>query len=116
MAKPEGVAAVVAEIIVPALAYWERIRGSRAMPRRCDIDPAEITGLLPLVMLVDVLEHPRDFRFRLVGTEIDAITAVSLRGQRFSESPQLGLGSRVWDDYVSVATTHRPLTGHVDYV
>ena len=86
------------------------------MPRRCDVDPAEIPRLLPFVMLVEVLEKPLDFRFRLVGTEIDAITAVGLRGQRFSESPHLGPSSNVWNDYVSVATTHRPLTGKVDYV
>jgi hypothetical protein len=116
MAKPEGVAAVAAETIVSALAYWEGIRGSRAMPRRGDIDPAEIPRLLPFVMLVDVLENPLDFRFRLVGTEIDAITAVNLRGQRFSESRHLSSGSNVWSDYLSVATTHQPLMGKVDYV
>jgi hypothetical protein len=116
MARPTGYAALAAQIVVPALSYWERIRGSRAIPRRCDIDPAEIPQLLPFVMLVDVLENPLDFRFRLVGTEIDAITAVNLRGQRFSESRQLGPGSNVWNDYVSVEKTHRPLTGKVDYV
>ena len=104
------------EIVGPALSYWESIRGSRAMPRRSEIDPAEIPGLLPFVMLVDVLENPVDFRFRLVGTEIDAITAVSLRGQRFSESRQLGPGSNVWNAYLSVATTQQPSTGKVDYV
>jgi hypothetical protein len=116
MANPTGYAALAAQIVVPALSYWERIRGSRAMPRRCDIDPAEIPRLLPFVMLVDVLDNPLDFRFRLVGTEIDAITAANLRGRRFSESRQLGAGSNVWDDYVSVATKHQPLTGNVDYV
>ena len=117
MAKPEGVGTTLAaEMIATALAYWESIRGDRAMPRRSDLDPAEIPRLLPFAMLVDALENPRDFRFRLVGTEIDAITAVSLRGQRFSGSPQLGPGSNIWSDYVSVATTHQPLTGKVDYV
>jgi hypothetical protein len=111
-----GLSALATKIVVPALSYWERIRGSRAMPRRCDIDPVEIPRLLPFVMLVDVLENPRDFRFRLVGTEIDAITAVKLRGQRFSETPQLCEGSKVWTDYASVATTRQPLTADVDYV
>jgi hypothetical protein len=107
---------LAAQIVDPALSYWEGIRGSRAMPRRSDIDPAEIPRLLPFVMLVDVLDNPLDFRFRLVGTEIDAITAVNLRGQRFSESRQLSPGSNVWSDYLSVATTGQPLTGNVDYV
>src|SRR5690348_15047812 len=93
---------LAAQTVVVAPSYWERIRGSRAMPRRCDIDPLDIPRLLPFVRLVDVLENPRAFRFRLVGTEIDAITAVRLRGQRFSETAQLGEGSKVWNDYAAV--------------
>jgi hypothetical protein len=116
MARPTGYGALAVQIVVPALSYWERIRGSRAMPRRSDIDPAEIPQLLPFVMLVDVFENPRDFRFRLVGTEIDAITAVSLRGQRFSENRQLGSGSNVWNHYEAVIRTRQPLTAPVDYV
>src|SRR5438874_31119 len=110
MAKPVGVcAALIAEIVVPALSYWESIRGDRAMPRRGDIDPAEIPRLLPFVMLVDVSADPLDFRFRLVGTEIDAITSTNLRGQRFSANAQLACGSKVWNDYEVVTTTRRPL-------
>ena len=86
------------------------------MPRRSDIDPAEIPRLLPFVMLVDVLTEPLDFRFRLVGTEIDAITSIGLRGQRFSENPRLASGSNIWNDYQAVTVTRQPLTGQVDYV
>ena len=34
------------DIIAPALAYWDRVRGDRAMPARADINPAEIPQLL----------------------------------------------------------------------
>jgi hypothetical protein len=49
------------------LAYWERKRASQSMPRRRDIDPAEIPRLLPHVQLVEATEN-RGFRYRLVGT------------------------------------------------
>ena len=104
------------ETIAPALSYWESIRSGRALPRRCDIDPTQIPRLLPYIMLVDVLAEPLDFRFRLVGTVIDAITSRSLRGQRFSENARLAHGSNIWNDYTTVSETRQPLTGRVDYI
>lgn len=50
--------------------YWAGKRGLRSYPARADIDPQEIKPQLPYVMLVDVLEDGRFFRFRLVGTDV----------------------------------------------
>ena len=50
--------------------YWLGKCAGRAQPARADIDPTEIPELLPFVMLVDVLEQGRQFRFRLVGTAV----------------------------------------------
>lgn len=60
--------------------YWDARRGTRAMPRRQDIDPADFVSQLPYVMLVDIEGIDETgvgiFRYRLVGTgEVD------LRGQ-----------------------------------
>ena len=51
-------------------AYWDRKRGTRAMPLRSDIDPLELRGHLGLLVLIDVLPGVTDFRMRLVGTTI----------------------------------------------
>ena len=40
---------------------------SGRMPRRADIDPAEITRHLPGIQLIDVKRDPLDFVYRLVG-------------------------------------------------
>jgi hypothetical protein len=50
--------------------YWNKKRGARDMPRRADVDPAELRRHLPFLFLIDVLDDARDFRFRLLGTEI----------------------------------------------
>ncbi|HLZ67992.1 MAG TPA: PAS domain-containing protein [Aliidongia sp.] len=50
---------------------WQRIRGDRRMPARCDFDPAEVPKLLPDMFLVDVLPNApveQRFRVRLQGT------------------------------------------------
>lgn len=52
------------------LAYWERKRGPRAMPRRADIDPLELKGHLGSLVIVEVLPEPHRYRFRLVGTRV----------------------------------------------
>ena len=62
--------------VVELFGYWDARRGSRAMPRRQDIDPAEFVSHLPHVMLVDIegLEASGVgiFRYRVVGTgEVD---------------------------------------------
>lgn len=37
-----------------ALDYWSQKRGSRFAPSRDDIDPTEITAILPRILLADV--------------------------------------------------------------
>ncbi len=49
-------------------AYWDRKRAGRPMPSRADLDPIDIPSLLAFVGLIDVLESPRRYRYRLVGT------------------------------------------------
>lgn len=49
--------------------YWQSKCGDRKMPRRADIDPAEIPPrLLPCVSIVDVVPDARRYVYRLVGT------------------------------------------------
>jgi hypothetical protein len=50
--------------------YWlAHCQGNR-LPRRADIDPAEIKSLLPYLMMVDLTDNPLRIRYRLVGTEV----------------------------------------------
>jgi hypothetical protein len=76
------------------LAYWEGKRQGRGMPRRRDIDPAELVGLLPNIMLVDVVPDGRRFVYRLVGTEEVQVrgrdpTGRSVREGYFAASPEI---------------------------
>jgi len=49
--------------------YWDSKRRRRRMPRRRDIEPAEIPRLLPHLQLVERIEG-KGFRHRLTGTAI----------------------------------------------
>lgn len=65
---------IVNDLILRDLyAYWHAKCGHRPMPTRADIQPQEMTMLLPFVMIVDV-HREEDGRhrhwFRLVGTKV----------------------------------------------
>ena len=49
--------------------YWQQKRGTRPMPARRDIEPSDLVGVLPHLMMIDVEEGPR-FRYRLFGTAV----------------------------------------------
>ena len=75
--------------------YWQSKRGTRAMPSRADIDPGEFRALLPHVMLVDVVDGGADFRYRLVGTELERHFGRSVTGHLLNE-----LGNGTYLDYI----------------
>lgn len=48
--------------------YWESKRGTRCMPSRADMVPAEMKIFLPGIVLVAVSHNPLRLVYRLVGT------------------------------------------------
>jgi len=63
--------------------YWNRLRRDRAAPRRTDIEPADIKGLLGDTFILE-----RDTRgeaiFRLAGTRLCAVYGRELKGFAFA--------------------------------
>ena len=60
--------------------YWSAKRGSRTMPARSDINPAELKPLLPNVMIWAVQE-PGPYTIVLVGDAIVAFVGVNNTGK-----------------------------------
>lgn len=63
-----------------ALGYWQSKVVDGKLPRRADIDPAEIPKLLPHIRLVDVLGAGQ-YRYRLIGTEIVRVNGADHTGR-----------------------------------
>ena len=51
------------------LQLWDDRRKDRMLPARADFDPMDLRKFLGRIVLFDVLQNPRRFRFRLVGTD-----------------------------------------------
>ncbi|MEJ1967985.1 MAG: PAS domain-containing protein [Rhizomicrobium sp.] len=52
------------------LTYWLAKRGTRRMPARADIAPADLKEYLGWLCFVDALPEYEDFRFRLIGSRV----------------------------------------------
>ena len=66
--------------------YWQTKRNGRRMPSRADIVPSELTLHLPQILLADVLNEGRDFRYRLLGTRLTRYFPEGATGKTFTEA------------------------------
>src|SRR3546814_5237666 len=89
MTSPSAADVIVEPELREIYHYWSGKRGGRCYPTRADIRPEEIKRLLPFVLLLDVLDEGRHFRFRLVGT--DAASGIDPTGKLLHEAAPGGV-------------------------
>src|SRR5208282_3181748 len=70
-------------ILGPAHEYWRSKCGASNMPRRRDIDPTEISHLLPHIQISEIVGAR--IRYRLAGTAIVEAYGEELTGKYFDE-------------------------------
>ena len=67
-------------------AYWDAKRGARRMPAPGEIDPVEMAAHLGHICLIDVLQAPLRFRWRLMGSSVVDAVGQDATGQFFDEA------------------------------
>jgi hypothetical protein len=95
----------------PLFRYWDRKRAGRRMPRRGDIDPAELVPYLPCLMIVDVVADDRRYLYRLVGTREVEARGRDPTGRAVGEAFIGSSRERALANYDQVSLTGRP---HID--
>lgn len=68
-------------------AYWQSKLRGRTFPSRRDLDPREFAFALGHVLLIDVLENPQRFRFRLHGSVLSFRARYDMTGRLVDELP-----------------------------
>ena len=68
-------------------AYWQDKRRGKAFPSRRDLDPREFAFALGHVLLIDVLDNPQRFRFRLHGSVLSFRARYDMTGRMVDELP-----------------------------
>lgn len=98
-------------------AYWDAKRRGRRMPARADIDPLDMKPWLGEVLLLDVLEGGRDFRYRLVGAMIAYRTGYDMTGKLLSEMPgDPAAIANYLADHRRAVETRAPVHARYDYI
>jgi len=108
--RPEALTGAPVDLL-EMYAYWQRKRADRSMPTRADIDPAEISRLLPGILLVDVVHRagtPTDFIYRLVGTREVEMRGHDPTGKRVVDAFYGKSADEVTACYRQVAEHARP--------
>ncbi len=67
--------------------YWTTLAAGRPMPLTSDIDPLAMKPALGYIMLIDVIDGGQDFRYRLFGSRIAAVSGFDVTGRLVSEHP-----------------------------
>lgn len=65
--------------------YWQSKCPPGGIPRRADIDPAEIPSLMPNLLIADIEDAPFRVRYRLVGTKVVQMTGYEFTGKYLDE-------------------------------
>lgn len=69
------------------LAYWSTLASAGTLPFAHQIDPVKMRDALGYVALLDIVEDGCDFKYRVFGTVIAAVSEFDLTGQHLSEHP-----------------------------
>jgi hypothetical protein len=89
-------------------AYWLARRGKKRFPAREDIDPLDFKFALGRVSLIEVLENPQRFRYRLVSTSITRHLGYEMTGKFTSEVPERELRDYVERLYAKAVSLAAP--------
>lgn len=68
-------------------AYWNERRRGRELPSRRDIDPLDFPYVLGHIMLLDVMQAPLRFRFRVYGTRLASRVGYDMTGKMADDVP-----------------------------
>jgi hypothetical protein len=103
-------------ILGRAFQYWQGKCGERPMPRRSDINPSEITRLLPYLQITEHVAGSERIRYRLVGTAIGAAYGAELTGKCFDEVFSGDRLSFIENNYRMMEHEKRPVLTGSHYV
>lgn len=86
------------------------------MPARADLDPADLSHLLPNILIHEVQAEPLDFRYRLVGSEIVRHINQNPTGTWMSQIPHQKKPSKLWNFLEDAVTNKHPVIANPPYL
>ncbi|USG62934.1 PAS domain-containing protein [Sneathiella marina] len=99
-----------------ALTHWQNARKEHLLPSRSDFDLAVLAPILPNIVLLDVIENPLDFRYRVIGNVAMQNFTKNYTGISMSEIPGKGPDSAVFSSLKTVVQSKEPCAQNIPYV
>lgn len=103
-------------VIRDSFDFWKSNGWPERLPMRDDLNPFDVPKLMPHMLLLDVLNDPRDYCYRLIGTAIGPHLAQDWTGVRMSEIEHQRQPSQIWDNCDRVVHSMQPRLGRTPYV
>jgi len=88
---------------------WSSKRREHTLPARVDFADDDLRPWFGNLLMVDVVEGPHRFRFRLMGTSLVDAAHRELTGKFFDEADITGYEPDVLEDYSEVVRTRIPI-------
>lgn len=88
---------------------WASKRRDQTLPSRADFSDEDLRPWFGHLLMVDVVEGPHRFRFRLMGTSLVDAASRELTGKFFDEADITGYEPDVLEDYSEVVRARAPL-------
>lgn len=100
------------------LTYWLKACPEELdrFPGRSQINPADLGRHMAHVVILDVLNDPRDFQFRLIGTHVREFMFDEETGMKFSELKDKGPKSKLWSIKEETVRQRAPVFQEVPYI
>jgi len=91
-------------------AYWDRLRGKRAMPSWPEFDWIALPpAVIPWCAVADVLEDPLDFVCRFWGTSRTALQGHDYTGWSISEVSPKTVADKIASEYRKIYEDRKPV-------
>jgi hypothetical protein len=88
---------------------WAHKRRGDAFPSRADFSDEDLRPWFGNLLMVDIVDGPHRFRFRLMGTSLVDAACRELTGKFFDEADISGYEPDVLDDYAEVLRSRIPV-------
>lgn len=93
---------------------WNAKRGARSLPARADFDLAELAPWFGNLILLDVLDGGKDFRYRLFGVILAQEAGFDMTGKKLSEYPIPSLLPHFYEVFREVILRRKPAMSEHD--
>ncbi|MEH6629484.1 MAG: PAS domain-containing protein [Halopseudomonas aestusnigri] len=104
------------EVIRSLLGIWHRLKSDNTFPLKSELDPTEFKGFLGRLCVIDIIQDPIDFIYRLDGSEISAASNEDLAGQSILKGTPSKIYQSHFEEFKVTFDAAKPMVWQISYI